>query len=173
LRRTATGTPPERRISPRLCLHTRPGAELEAEWHLRSQAYAAWCPLIAPRRGQSLIVRLFARYVFAQCTAAAPNWGPMRHTRGAYAPGDPRAGGDAAAALDMLWRQCEPNGVIYPREVKIAPSPVGKRVSVEIGSFAGLSGICRHANEERLTILLTILGGEREIRIRRQDTALA
>ena len=168
------------------CVHTGPGHEILALQELRALALpdgrrlAAWLPEhAAPARatGELRIKALFPRYLFVQANRAAGHLGPIHRARGVeailgYTPDEPTP--VPLAALHALWRQCAPNGVIYPpappvRLPRVAP---GAAVRVATGPFAGLSGICRWSSAERVAVLIQILGGERELRITRRDVVV-
>jgi transcriptional antiterminator RfaH len=164
--------------APWYCLQTHHGAELEAEWHLRNQGFAAYLPqfeTIRPNR-QTRIAPLFPCYLFAQVTERAPSWGPMRSTRGVSTvlvrPGTPDPAPVLPAALLVLWRQCAPNGVIYPRDKTKArqplPSILGAMVEVEAGAFTSFQGICQQEARDRVAIMLSILGRETTVWLPRE-----
>jgi transcriptional antiterminator RfaH len=169
--------------APWYCLQTHHGAELEAEWHLRNQGFAAYLPqfeTIRPNR-QTRIAPLFPCYLFAQVTERAPSWGPMRSTRGVASvllmPGtmEPAQVGDAV--MSALWRQCAPNGVIYPRDKaqarKTQPSILGAMVEVEAGAFTRFMGICKQEAGDRVAILLSIFGRETTVWLPREGVRRA
>jgi len=164
---------------PWYCIQSHPGAELEAEWHLRNQGFAAYVPQFETIRQnrQTRIAPLFPCYLFSQVTERAPSWGPMRSTRGVSTvlvrPGTPDPAPVHPAALTSLWRQCAPNGVIYPRDKAHArpalPSVLGASVSVEAGAFTSFIGVCQREARDRVAILLSILGRETIVWMPRAD----
>ena len=67
-----------------------------------------------------------------------------------------------ASVLDILWRQCAADGVIYPPEPLVAdratPIPCGTTVLLASGAMIGLTGICQWSDGKRVRLLLEILG---------------
>ena len=164
--------------APWYCLQTHHGAELEAEWHLRNQGFAAYLPqfeTIRPNR-QTRISPLFPCYLFAQVTERAPSWGPMRSTRGVSAvllrPGTADPAPVLPAALLALWRQCAPNGVIYQRDKAKAQSlasVLGATVEVKAGAFTSFRGVCQLEARDRVAVMLSIFGRDATVWLPRAD----
>jgi len=162
---------------PWFCIQTHPSAELEAEWHLRNQGFAAYCPQFLTTRAnrQKRIVPLFPSYLFAQVTEACPSWGPMRSTRGVSTvivqPGTLRPAEVPHQVMISLWRQCQPNGVIYPQANATAHDVplVGRSVTITAGPFASFTGVCSHDARGRVSILLSVLGREAPVSVPRSD----
>lgn len=159
--------------APWLCIQTHHGQELIADQHLRAQDFATYLPLEArPDR----ICPLFPRYLFTQTTTRATNWGAMRHTRGVSAlvnrPGTPEPAHVPEWVLRLLWRQCEPNGVIYPGASVIRRINVGQTVQVLDGPFTGWSGICHQSARDRVVLLLGVIGGERAVSVPRKSVVV-
>jgi len=149
--------------APWLCVYTKPQAEIEALQHLRRQSFPVYLPLhIDPADRQKRITPIFQRYLFAQPHNGS--WSAIVSTRGVSAVLR-KPSGEAqtipTAALERLWRQCAPNLVIYPPEpVQIAP---GDALRATAGPFAELTGICSRTKNDRIWILMRIMGGEREV----------
>lgn len=162
--------------APWYCIQTHPSAELEADWHLRNQGFATYLPQVQTVRQnrQTKIVPLFPGYLFAQITERSPSWGPMRSTRGVATvlvmPGTADPAEVPHAALLEFWRQCEPNGVIYPSKPIRPPLDLtGRQVQVTGGPFAALAGICQHSARDRVTILLSIFGRTTAVQVGRSE----
>lgn len=153
---------------PWFCLQTRPGAEIEAEWHLRNQRFAVYLPQIEVIRPnhQFRIAPLFPSYLFAQVTEQSPSWGPMRSTRGVATvlvrPGTPEPAPVQCGILHALWKQCASNGVIYQRDIAGASAlptlKAGERIRIVDGPFANMDGIVRLPGRHRIQVLLAALG---------------
>jgi len=156
-----------RRDAPWYCVQTRPGAEVEAEWHLRNQLFAVYLPQFEAIRAnrQARIGPLFPSYLFAQVTDDSPSWGPMRSTRGVATvlvrPGTAEPASVQAGILHALWRQCAPNGVIYRRDRAATVLPAlhaGDSIRIVGGPFANMDGIVRLPGQNRIQVLLAALG---------------
>lgn len=165
--------------APWFCLQTHPGAEIEAEWRLRYQRFTVYLPqfeIIRSNR-QTRIGPLFPGYLFAQVTDHAPSWGPMRSTRGVTTvlvrPGTTEPAPVQSGILQALWKQCAPNGVIYRDRGTPALPPLhaGDRIRVVDGPFANMDGIVRLPGQNRIQVLLGVLGRQAVVTIDRKVVA--
>ena len=140
---------------------TKPGQEHIADRELRAAGFPTFFPLYGARRAE--YVPMFPRYGFAQ-----PNvdeqWVGMLYTPGVSglirSPlGVPKT--VPPRYMAELFAQCAPNGVIY------APGPrlpaKGEAVRVLDGPLAGFTGLCARTSEERVWLLLTLLGRQQEV----------
>jgi transcription antitermination factor NusG len=178
-------TGPERTIScfvpgvsvpgaPWFCVYTKPQLERATEHRIRSLGVAAWLPLEAARLAnrQSVIRPIFPRYLVTQ---AFP-WPRVQDAGGndmATILRSPTTGRPMAIPfdeMDNLFRQCAPNGVIYPPE----PREVTRKdaVRVEVGPFTGFTGIVQRTTRERVWILLHLFGRQSEVPFTRQQVEL-
>jgi len=149
--------------APWLCVYTKPQAEIEALQHLRRQGFPVYLPLFL---GDKRIEPLFARYLFAQPSNGS--WSAIVHSRGVSAvlrKPDGSAREVPRLAVERLLGLCEVNLVIYP------PQPLtiaqGDALRARTGPFAELTGVCSRTKDERVWLLMKILGAEREIEFNR------
>lgn len=147
-----------------------------ARRNLERQGLEVFCPLqrVERRRGHrvsSVLVPFFPGYVFV---ALAPAGGEMRaasHTRGvarlvALGPEGPQP--VPAALIAALRASCSPDGILQP------PGPeayeVGEAVRVTAGPLAGqVSRIVALAPEDRIWMLLDLMGRETRVAVKRSD----
>jgi transcriptional antiterminator RfaH len=152
-------------------IRTKPASEVLAQEHLRRQGYDVYLPLLLEsfRRGSEAherIVALFPRYLFLQLNEGQQALGPVRSSVGvseivrfgeshATVPDhvirDLRARADAATGLHRIVRPAFESGAA---------------VTVTLGPFASIAGVFeREAGEDRVVILLRLLGRDTPIRI--------
>ena len=120
---------------------------------------------VRPHRGQPYQTHrpIFPRYLFLQMTGERVRWGyVIRNAAGEELgavmrdpSGKPLA--VAVGALETLWADCAPNGVIYPKRPHEAQP--GDHARVLAGPFADLVGIVERTERERVEVMLAILGG--------------
>lgn len=136
--------------------------------HLANQNYTAWMPMHTGwrrRAGRWEVVRspLFPRYVFVRPGSPEQSIGPIRSTVGVATL--VRFGGQLAIASDSLietLRDLEAN-LAGKAAVASAPFQPGDKVCVVDGPFAGIEGIVSGVAEERVAVLLHILGREKAV----------
>jgi len=153
-------------------VHSKPRKEAQAAENLIRQGYATYLPRIKQqkhRRGrwQSVIEPLFPRYLFVHLTEGVDNFTPIRSTLGVTDL--VRFGGVVKAVPDTLI------AAIQAREdaeqglhLLDKPWQPGDEVEITDGAFAGLKGIFQaESSEERVIILLRLLGQDNRIRVKR------
>jgi len=143
-----------------LCVNTEFGRETLADQELRTLGLCTWLPSHL-QRGR--IRPLFPRYLFVQADRGAELWRRIYRTRGVVTVlGSGRPARVPAVVLEVLWRQCAPNGVSYPPEPvpvdRTSLIPPGAAVLIADGVMVGLTGICQWSDGKRVRLLLEILG---------------
>jgi transcription antitermination factor NusG len=160
-------------------LYTQPNAERAAEHKLRREGAGVWLPLDSRTwaNRQRKISVTFPRYLFLQLTGERVKWGCTVRSDGGEELGSvlrSPAGNPLAvplAALEALWGQCGPNGVIYPPEVREARR--GDALRVLTGPFAGFTGICTLTTRQRVTLLLSMFGRDSAVEYARSAVEIA
>lgn len=156
-----------------LCVLAEHRQEHLAEHGLRTIGLPAWLPLIESKwtNGHTRIVPMFPGYLFVQ--AIDDRWRKAYSTRGVrglicHAPERPTS--VPVKMLELLWRDCAPNGVLYlPRPKTLAPATP---VELVTGPFAGFRGIVRMATKDRVRLLVNLLGRDSEVEVPRADVAV-
>lgn len=163
--------------TPWFCFIAKPGEHTRAIINLRQQGFPAWLPehevVLANR--QRRIEPLFGRYGFVQFDQHADAWGPILHTRGVAGLLKRPTGMPAQvpqAAVDVLLSQCAPNGVIY-QTADIDAIREGANCRLVSGPMSGLIGICKRRTQERVWLLMEIMGRQTEVEVKRPAVELA
>jgi transcription antitermination factor NusG len=148
-----------------LCVHTGAGQEKLAKDHISALGMPAWLPRW---RSEGRTRPLFPRYLFVQADPDAGLWPRIFRQPGVVTILGTRStrlerpASVPASVLDILWRQCAADGVIYPPEPLVAdratPIPCGTTVLLASGAMIGLTGICQWSDGKRVRLLLEILG---------------
>lgn len=147
---------------------TKPRQEAKAVARLNEQGYAVYLPMLVHwERKKGAWSRtdhvMFPRYCFVRRGRDGQSIAPIRSTPGVL--GLVRFGGEVAtlsdAAVEAIRELAEQSG----RQVadKAAPFEVGGLVVVADGPLKGLSGMVSNVADERVAVLLTLLGRERSI----------
>lgn len=155
-------------VSPWYVAMTKPRQEALALQHLANQGYTAWLPMHTGWRRKAgcwEVVRspLFPRYVFVKPVCSDQGIGPVRSTVGISAL--VRFGNQLATASDALIQ------ALYDVEARLAeavnaegsPFQRGDRVRIIDDLFSGVEGIVSSLAEERVVVLLNILGREQSV----------
>lgn len=172
-----------RRIgAPWYVVWTKPNLERQAEHSLRLDGFPTFFPYHevdvekrdgARRQPRTRLEPLFRRYGFAQ-----PNdidqWVKMLYARGVAGVlrnplGAPKV--VPAHFIDALLKRCAANGVIYLPDAE--PISEGQKTKVIDGAFTEIEGICSRAADERVWVLLTFLGCQREVEFKREQVEAA
>ena len=157
-------------LSPEMQWDEQPArAEAEAQICLTRQGYETLFARTrrSVRAASGMVVRtesLFPRYVFIHSDPSLQSLEPVRSTRGVTTI--VRFGGEPARVPDAVIEQIRARIDVDDGFVKLAPPEmlVGTKVRINEGPFSGLDAIfaARHG-EDRVRLLLTMLGSEREI----------
>jgi transcriptional antiterminator RfaH len=154
-------------------VHTKPRKERVAEQNLLRQGYEVYLPLSRELRRRrdhwaDVIEPLFPRYLFLRLGLGNDNTSPVRYTIGVHDlvrfTEDPAIVPDAV--VDSLRYAADPNtGLHHPKEPLFA---LGDTVVIDTGPLAGLQAIfLAETSQERVTILLDLLGRENRIVVKR------
>jgi transcriptional antiterminator RfaH len=153
-------------------VHTKPACEAVAEANLKRQGYEVYCPRLLRSvrvRGRWLdrIISLFPRYLFLHFAAGAQQLSPVRSTVGVS--GVVRFGGEYTVVRDGVIRalreRADPQTGLHRLCEKSTLKP-GAGVHIVGGAFDGLDGVFqRDSGEERVVVLLQILGQETPVRV--------
>lgn len=155
-----------------LLILTKPAAERSAVCNLERQGYRVYYPqLLRPvrHRGRWIdrVVGLFPRYLFLQLDSLGQSLAPVRSTCGVADV--VRFGEECAVVPDAivhdLVRSADPVSGLH----RLCRPPVVERgapVSIVAGVLEGLAGVFeRAAGEERVVVLLKLLGRETPVRV--------
>ena len=153
-------------------IFTKPSAEELATRNLERQGFRVYYPRLLRlglRRGRWVerIVSLFPRYVFVQLDTARQSLAPIRSTTGVA--NIVRFGSGITVVhdriVDALMRRADPTSGLH-RLAGARVFEAGAAVSIVAGAFQGLDGIFeRDAGNERVVILLRLLGRQAPVRI--------
>ena len=144
--------------------HTKPKQEGRAAENLERQGYQIWLPqMMAWQRKKSVLVPMFPRYMFLRPANDQHSIAPVRSTLGVF--GLVRFGMEPATIRDPILQSLRTLEAQL-REAEFAnfsPFKKGDRVLITEGPFKGLEGIVSQVAEERVHVLMTLLGRERSL----------
>jgi len=161
----------------------KPLAEFTAEDQLSRQGFQAFNPRCAVSRVQqgrrvTTEVPYIRGYIFVNLDTEREGWQRVNNTRGVRrllpetsevpSPVDQRM-------MDVLIGKCSGSGLMEARHVDAAVSkliPVGGTVKITQGAFEGFEAPVEWSNDERVTVLLSMLGGRRPVQVQRSDVEL-
>jgi len=151
-------------------IHSKVGAEREAQLHLQRQQYQTYLPRLLQRvrrRGQlrMQVAPLFPRYLFLQLDEGRQSLAPVRSTSGVA--NVVRFGGRFATVRDGIIKELrareDPETGLHSLCVPARLTP-GMAVRIDGGAFTGLEGVFERAEgTDRVVVLLTLLGQERQV----------
>ena len=154
-------------------LMTKPREDERAEQHLLNQGYDIFRPLIRQfriSRGRQVAKTepLFPRYIFIHLDDALSNWAKIRSTRGVS---QLVRFSDLPAVVPeeiilLLQAQCQAGNVLDTTVSQPYVFKPGDNVEITEGSFRGLQAIiAEQKGEDRVLLLLTLLGTEQTLEI--------
>ncbi|HJW28010.1 MAG TPA: transcription termination/antitermination NusG family protein [Saprospiraceae bacterium] len=161
-------------------IHTKPHKEKVAEQNLQRQGYKVYLPLLRQlrrRRGHwcEIIDPLFPSYLFVRLQVGQQNISPIRYTTGVrdlvrFAETGPAIVPDQI--IDTLMRTADQStGLHHLRKPLLR---VGSTVFIDKGPLSGLKGIfLAETGQERVVILLEMLGRENRVTVKRDWLCLA
>lgn len=151
-------------------IHTKPAGERAAQVQLERQDYRTYLPRLLQtvrRKGQARarVAPLFPRYLFLNLDEGRQCLAPVHSTLGVA--GVVRFGTRFATVPDAIIRQLrereDPQTGLHDLQTP-RPTP-GAPVRITAGVFAGLEGVFeREEGAERVVVLLSLLGQERQVR---------
>lgn len=152
-------------------LYTKPREDARAQTNLLNQGYEIFRPLIRHHRivkgsQRTLVESLFPRYIFIKLDQETSDWARLRSTRGvqsmvtfnqvpAVVPSN---------LVDELMQEMNGEDFIDRTNSQKALFNTGDEVEISEGSFFGLHAIVKaQTSEERVIVLLNMLGGQQSI----------
>ncbi len=144
--------------------------------NLERQKFAVFCPLqlVDRRRGSrvtSVAEPFFPGYLFVALAPAGDEMRAANHTRGVarlVTVGTRGPQPVPAALIAALKARCSPEGVVQPPQVE--SFEIGEEVQVTEGPLAGqVSRIVALAPEERIWMLLDLMGRATRVAVKRSD----
>lgn len=157
---------------------SKPRQETKALARLNEQGYTVYLPMLVRwerKKGEWNRTEqvMFPRYCFVRCGRDGQSIAPIRSTPGVL--GLVRFGGAAAtldeATVEAIRELAEQSG--RRGEDNTAPFVAGMQVVVADGPLKGLSGLVSNTADERVAVLLTLLGREKSIMIPANHLAAA
>lgn len=153
--------------APWYCVYTKPGFERATEHRIRAQGHAAWWPMEQARLAnrQTVLRGIFPRYLFAQAydRQVVRTLGGEEIARVMIVPTTRLPAIVPLLAMQTLWAQAAPNGVIYP------PAPADPRpadpLRVVKGPFNDMVGICQRTLRNRIWLLIDVMKRPVEISV--------
>lgn len=153
------------------CVQSKPRDELVAEIQLRQQGFEAYLPQqMEAIPGKDARIRpLFPGYLFVRFDRDRDQWRPICHTRGVYrlfSASPERPIPVPRGVVEAIRAKAAPNGVIYPLEPE-RTIPPGTKLRITGGAFEFHTGVCQWTGQDRVGLLLQILGGSRVVEVPR------
>ena len=158
--------------------HTKPRQELHAQENLLRQGYGVYLPMLkvfksVRNRQEIRFEPMFPRYIFFQPADIQQSIAPVRSTQGITAI---VRLGQVPAVL-----QLETLKIIQAFEARrnaadfeeISPLRPGKVVMVNDGPFAGLEGLVSIVSEQRVIVLMQLLGQQQQLKFRPHQLVVA
>jgi transcriptional antiterminator RfaH len=152
-------------------VHAQPNAEAKAVRHLENQGFRPYLPRRLKRRRHARRVEhvaapLFPRYLFVRLDLDRERWRAIRSTVGVA---DLVCRGDGPAPVpdgivEAIRAREDERGLVLLRE---APSfHKGDAVTIAEGALEGCAGLFEGASDqERVVVLLNLLGRQVEVRV--------
>lgn len=147
---------------------TKPRLEFQAESQLTRQGYEVWLPRLGTwkKSGGAWLckdVPFFPRYLFARPASAGQSIAPIRSTPGVTAL--VRFGHEPARLRAEVLEQLRAVAAAHSRhpDERASPFAPGERVCISSGPLAGLAAVVTRPALERVAVLLSLLGREKEV----------
>lgn len=155
-------------LSPWYVVYTKPRQETRALENLARQQYETWLPCLTTWRRQTgcwtrKSVPMFPRYMFLRTRDREQSLEPVRSTLGVSDL--VRLGSDpAVVTADIIeeLRKVESASALADAS-RETPFRRGDAVEVVAGPLAGLAGIVTRTELERVAVLVSLLGREKEV----------
>jgi len=158
--------------------HTKPRQERVAQENLLRQGYGVYLPLLkvfkALRNQQETRFEpLFPRYIFFQPADARQSIAPVRSTQGIAAI--VRFGQVPAVLLPETLKTIQAFEAAYNASSfeEISSFKPGKAVVVTEGPFAGLEGLVSMVSEQRVVVLMHLLGQQQRLKFSPHQLSMA
>jgi len=162
----------------------QPFMELTAEEHLVRQGFEPFAPryeFTRVTRGRKVTTEYayFPGYIFINFDRALTQWRSINGTRGVKqlmlsSPDSPaRVRDGVVEELLMLCRGSTVEAASIDRTLKrLIVTPVGARVKLTEGPFAGHTGPVTWSKGDRVKVLLSLFGSEREMKVSKRALEL-
>ena len=145
---------------------TKPRQENVAIKNLENQEYSTFCPIVTINNKQ---VVLFPGYIFIHLDKKTENWSPIRSTKGVV--NFVRFGLYFAQVPDTVIEFIKANQLITLEKFKnLDKFKPGDKVQITDGVFKNCVAIFKSKkSEERLILLLNLLGQQQTINIKQES----
>lgn len=143
-------------------LQTKPKQEQFAVVNLEDQGFATFLPIYKRRhKGQWLLGPLFPGYLFIQLDLHDSYWKSVNGTRGVkrIMCMDPESPSPVPSQIMDALMSSE-----YIEDLEKIFSP-GDKLQLTDGPFKGNIGVCELSSKKRVTLLLSILGGQHRVTV--------
>lgn len=171
------GTPGSE-LAPWYVAHTKPRQEHIAREHLLRQNYRVYLPrlkVIKSRHGRQQFAYepLFPRYLFFQPNHSGHSIAPVHSTVGV--PTIVRIGGIAVVLRDdVVADLCDFEARQHAADFsELCPLQPGSAVVLTRGALAGLEGVVAMVSQQRVVVLMRLLGEETKVRVKRSEVKFA
>jgi len=149
-------------------VHTKPKQESLAEVNLEQQGYEIYCPRVLQRRRyrggwRKMIEPLFPRYLFIRLEQGRDDFAPIRFTLGVTSlvrfGGIPKA---LSSSFIEEMKNLEDDKLNI--QVDLPTWRPGDKVEIVEGALCGMKALfLADSGEERVVLLLNMLGGEHKL----------
>ena len=146
-------------------IKTKPRQENVAIKNLENQEYSTYCPTVKIKNNN---VVLFPGYIFIHLDKKQENWSPIRSTKGVL--NFVRFGLNYAQVPDTVIEFLKANQLIYKEKLKnVIRFKSGDKVQITDGVFKNCVAIFKSfKSEERLILLMNLLGQQQTINIKQE-----
>lgn len=157
--------------------HTKPRQERVAQENLLRQGYGVYLPLLkvfknVRNRQETRLEPLFPRYLFFQPADAQQSIAPVRSTQGITSIvrfGQAPAVLYAETLKNIQAFEARQNAASFEEISALKP---GTAVVVTEGPFAGLEGLVSMASEQRVVVLMQLLGKQQRLKFSPQQLSV-
>lgn len=158
-------------------VYTQPRSEQKAATHLRNQGFEIYLPVENRRRSHARRIEIvrapfFPRYLFVAVDVETARWRAINSTVGAV--GMVQTGDRPAAVpeevIAALRAREDANGAI---DLRRPDFPAGTPLRVTNGPLADVVGLFELGDDDRVTLLLELLGRPVRVRVPRDAVAAA
>ena len=147
-------------------IKTKPRQENVAIKNLENQEYSTYCPTV---KINNKYVVLFPGYIFIHLDKMKENWSPIRSTKGVV--NFVRFGLNFAQAPDTVIEFLKANELINKEKfINLNKFKPGEKVQITDGVFKNCVAIFKSfKSEERLILLMNLLGQQQTINIKQES----
>ena len=147
-------------------IKSKPKQEILAVQNLQNQGYHSYCPYAEINKKH---VVLFPGYLFIHLDNESQNWSPIRSTKGVL--NFVRFGLNFAQAPDTVIEFLKANELINKEKfINLNKFEPGEKVQITDGVFKNCVAIFKSfKSEERLILLMNLLGQQQTINIKQES----